>query len=324
MPHTPKPLDLPRQLGPYKLLRRLGHGGMAEVFLATVYGASGFEKRVAIKTLLPELQGDGRFEKLLIEEARLGARLGHGNLIQVHDLGVSDRVYYVRMDWVDGADLATLLARQPLPVELTLLLAEQVSAALEYVHSLTDDVARPLGLVHCDVSPSNVLASRAGEVKLADLGIARATMLAQTRLTSIRRGKYPYMSPEQVEGKELSASSDQFGFGVMLAELLTGARPFDGDTPEATMERIRTCQPQIQTRALAPDLLQIIERCLALEPSARYTTAAELRAAIARARTTRAARSAADLAAWVRDAQRATPRGSAVPPPATRPLTQTE
>ena len=234
-------LDLPRKLGPYRLLRRLGKGGMAEVFLATVYGASGFEKRVAIKVLLPELQGDGRFESLLIEEAKLGARLSHTHLIQVHDLGVSEGVYYVRMDWVDGDDLASLLQRLRLPTELALLLAEQVSAALEYVHSLTDDVARPLGLVHCDVSPSNVLLSRAGEVKLADLGIARATLLAQNRFTNIRRGKYPYMSPEQVEGRSLGPRSDQFGFGVMLVELLTGRRPFDGDTPERTLERIRAC-----------------------------------------------------------------------------------
>lgn len=295
---------------------------MAEVFLATVYGASGFEKRVAIKTLLPELQGDGRFEKLLIEEARLGARLGHGNLIQVHDLGVSDGVYYVRMDWVDGADLASLISRQPLSTDLALLICEQVCAALEYVHSLTDDVARPLGLVHCDVSPSNVLVSRAGEVKLADLGIARATMLAQTRLTSIRRGKYPYMSPEQVAGEALGASSDQFGFGVMLCELLTGARPFDAGTPERTMERIQACEPP-ELPTLAPDVVEIIHRCLQADPAARYGDAAELRAAIAQV-AGRTPASAAQLAAWVRDGQRATPRGSAVPPPATRPLTKTE
>src|SRR5262245_27969962 len=265
----PDRVDLPRKLGPYRLLRRLGAGGMAEVFLATVFGASGFEKRVAIKILLPELQGDGRFESLLIEEARLGARLSHTNLIQVHDLGLSDSVYYVRMDWVDGDDLGSLLQRQALSTELSLLLAEQVCAALEYVHSLTDDVARPLGLVHCDVSPSNVLLSRTGEVKLADLGIARATLLAQNRFTSIRRGKYPYMSPEQVEGRPLGPSSDQFGFGIMLVELLTGQRPFDADTPEATLERIRACEPPALP-GLDADLAAIIRRCLARDGAQRH------------------------------------------------------
>ena len=296
---------------------------MAEVFLATVYGASGFEKRVAIKVLLPELQGDGRFESLLIEEAKLGARLSHTNLIQVHDLGVSEGVYYVRMDWVDGGDLASLLQRLQLPTELALLLLEQVSAALEYVHSLTDDVARPLGLVHCDVSPSDVLLSRAGEVKLADLGIARATLLAQNRITSIRRGKYPYMSPEQVQGGSLGPRSDQFGFGVMLVELLTGRRPFDGDTPEQTLERIRACA----TPALPgvdEDLSAIILRCLERDPELRHASAEELRRRLSDARARRAAVGAADLANWVRSALRGGARGSAEAPPPTRPLTKTE
>lgn len=276
-------MELPCTLGPYRLVRRLGHGGMAQVFEATVFGASGFEKRVAVKTLLPELSGDGEFERLLIEEARLGAWLSHRNLVQVHDLGIDRGVYFVRMDFVDGADLATLSSRRRLPAPLALLVVEEVALALEYVHSLRDDAGRPLGLVHRDVSPSNVLVSRWGEVKLADFGIAKATLLAETTRASIRRGKYAYMSPEQIGGKALSAQSDQFGFGVMLIELLTGSRPFDGETPVETMDRIREAVPP-DVSGLEAELGDIVLRCLAREPRRRFPSPEALRQAIALAR----------------------------------------
>ncbi|MCZ7683051.1 MAG: protein kinase [Sandaracinaceae bacterium] len=146
-------VELPRRLGPYTLLERLGHGGMAEVFLARAVGASGFEKPVAIKVLKTEHQGDGELERMLIEEAKLGAKLAHRNLVQVHDLGVDGGVCYVRMDYVDGADLDTLRHAGPPSVPLALLVAEEVALALAYVHSLTDSEGRPLGLVHRDVSP---------------------------------------------------------------------------------------------------------------------------------------------------------------------------
>src|SRR5688572_21566443 len=219
-----------RQLGPYRLVSRLGHGGMAEVWLALAYGASGFEKKVAVKLLLPECRGHGELERLLIEEARLGARLSHRNLVGVHDLGIDEGTYYVRMDFVDGVDLATRLRRgRPAP-ELALLVAWEVALALEYVHGVADDAGRPLGLVHRDVSPANILVSRAGEVKLADFGVAKATMLADLTREGVRKGKYAYMSPEQVAGDPLTPRSDHFGLGVTLMELLAGRRPYDADT----------------------------------------------------------------------------------------------
>ena len=305
------------RLGPYRLIRRLGHGGMAQVFLARAYGASGFEKTIALKTLLPELRGEPELERLLIEEARLGARLTHKNLVQVHDLGVDDGVYYVRMDYVDGSDLGTLARARPPTVAIALLVAEEIALALEYVHSVCDDAGRPLGLVHRDVSPDNVLVSRAGEVVLADFGIAKATMLADTTRAAIRRGKYAYMSPEQVAGDALTPQSDQFGFGVMLVELLTGTRPFDGATPLETMDRIREATPP-DVSALDADLATIALRCLAREPAARFETAAALRAAITSARDARPRVTPPDLGAWVAAARGATEPKK--PPPRTRPL----
>lgn len=290
-------MTLPRQLGPYRLIRRLGHGGMAEVFEARVYGASGFEKRVAIKTLLSEHRGDADFERLLIEEAKLGARLQHRNVVQVHALGVDEGTYFVAMDHVDGADLGHAMERAELPVELTLLVLEEVALALEYAHALPDDAGRPLGLVHRDVSPSNVLLSRSGEVKLADFGIAKQTKLAEMTRASIRRGKYAYMSPEQVMGRVLDAASDQFGLGVMLVELLAGERPFDGATPVETMDRIR--EAALPTFVgWPPDLEDLARRCLAREPSARFADTRALREALGRARRDRPA-SVSDLAAWI-------------------------
>lgn len=291
-------MELPRRIGPYTLLSRLGHGGMAEVFLARAVGASGFEKPVAIKVLKTELQGDGELERLLIEEAKLGATLGHRNLVQVHDLGVDGGVYYVRMDFVDGADLDSLRRAELPSAPLALLVAEEIALALSYVHSLTDAEGRPLGLVHRDVSPSNVLLSRHGEVKLADFGIAKATMLGENTAASIRRGKYAYMSPEQIAGAPLSSRSDQFGFGVMLHELLLGRRPFDGPSPIDTMDRVREAAPP-DLSALDADLAAIVGTCLAKAPDERFETAEALQRALAAARRLRDSTSTLDLARWV-------------------------
>jgi serine/threonine-protein kinase len=314
-------VERPSRLGPYTLLERLGHGGMAEVFLARAVGASGFERHVAIKVLRSELRGDAELERLLIEEAKLGAKLAHRNLVQVHDLGVDRGVYYVRMDWVDGADLDTLRKDTLMPVGLALLVAEEIALALAYVHSLTDDEGRPLGLVHRDVSPSNVLVSRHGEVKLADFGIAKATLLSQNTAASIRRGKYAYMSPEQVSNEVLSSRSDQFGFGVMLHELLLGRRPHDGATALETMDRIREAAPP-DVSALDADLGAIVTTCLAKDANERFETAEELARALASARMRREMASTLDLARWARE-RLAEPRRSDVGDRRTRTLSDT-
>nr|MDQ3038095.1 serine/threonine protein kinase [Myxococcota bacterium] len=261
--------DVPERIGPYRVVRRLGSGGMAEVFLATAYGASGFEKPVAIKTLLPELRGEPELERLLIEEARLGARLSHECLVGVHELGVDRGMYYVRMDWIDGADLASLEGGSAIDVPLALLIAERVALALAYVHRATDDRGIPLGLVHRDVSPQNVLLSRSGEVKLGDFGIAKATQRADTTQANLRRGKYAYMSPEHVSREPLGARSDQFGLAVMLYEMLTGARPYDGESPLITLDRIRAALPP-DVGAIPEDVADIVLRCLARDPGDRF------------------------------------------------------
>lgn len=286
------------RLGPYRLLRRIGQGGMAEVHQAVIYGASGFEKQVAIKRLRQELRGHGELERLLIEEAKLGARLVHRNLVQVHDLGHDGGVYYVRMDYVDGADLSSLMRQERPPIELSLLIAEEVAVALDFVHRFADDEGRPLGLVHRDISPSNILISRSGEVKLADFGIAKATNLPTITRGNVRKGKYAYMSPEQVDNGRVSPSSDQFALGVTLMELCLGRRPYDAESVMATLDKIRQAAPP-DLSGLGGDLQTILYRCLQREPAERYASAAELRLEIARLRRYLPLVSCSDLGSWV-------------------------
>jgi serine/threonine protein kinase len=311
--------ELPERIGPYRVVSRLGAGGMAEVFLALAFGASGFEKRIAIKRLLPELRAEPDLERLLIEEARLGAQLQHECLIGIHELGVDRGIYFVRMDYVDGADLAALASHVPIDPALALLIVERVTLALAYVHASADGRGVPLGLVHRDVSPQNVLCSRSGEVRLGDFGIAKATQRADTTQANFRRGKYAYMSPEQVAKLPLAASSDQFGLGVMLYEMLTGARPYDGDSPLLTLDRIREAAPP-DVRALAPDVAAIVLRCLRRDPGTRFESTEAALLAISEARRARPAVTALDLARWVGARLDGARPSEPTPRPATRPL----
>ena len=269
---------VPATLGPYRVVRRLGQGGMAEVYLAVRYGASGFEKQVAIKVLREEHRARAETLRLLISEAKIGARFSHAGLVHVHDLGLHEGAYYVVMDYVDGADLAALLARRPLPLPLALWLAEQVALALAYVHALRDELGRPLGLVHRDVSPGNILVSRTGDVKLADFGIAKATALRDITWGRMLKGKFSYMSPEQVAGEAVTPASDQFALGITLHELLLGRRPFDGPGPLPTMNNIRRAElagdPDLA--ALPPPLPALLRRTMAKEPGARFPDLAAL------------------------------------------------
>jgi serine/threonine-protein kinase len=291
-------MDLPRKLGPYRLLKRLGHGGMAEVYLALAFGASGFEKKVALKVVLPQYQGEGTFERILIEEAKLAAQLCHRNLVGVHDLGVDQGAYYVRMDYIDGADLATLLARSLPSPALALWIVSEVAEALGYVHRFADERGRQLGLVHRDVSPQNVLISRAGEVKLADFGIAKATLLVDPNKSTVRKGKFAYMSPEQVASEPLTPRSDLFGLGVTLYELLTARRPYEGTSPADTLERIKQANlPPMD--GIDPLIGSLLTRLLARRPEERFEDTAALVQTLAAVRRTLPQAGSAELAEWV-------------------------
>ncbi|MEW5739936.1 MAG: serine/threonine-protein kinase [Myxococcota bacterium] len=270
-------MELPRPFGPFLLEAKLGQGGMAEVFKARVYGASGFEKVVVIKTLKAELLGEPELERMFLEEARLQALLSHRNLVQAHDAGVAEGRPWVRLDFVDGVDLSRL--GLPLPADVARFIAGELALGLHALHEAADASGRPLGVVHRDVSPKNVLLSRWGEVKLADFGIARATQLREQTRGGVRKGTYAYMSPEQVAGRALSPASDQFALGTLTAELLTGARPFDAATPLETMDRIRDAQPPALA-GVEPGLREVLLRAFAADAAARFPSSRDFREAL--------------------------------------------
>jgi serine/threonine protein kinase len=284
-------------IGPYQVVRLLGRGGMAEVHLALDLGASGFERRVAIKTVAPELADEAELERALIREALIGGSLHHRNLVAVLDLGVADNQYYMVLEYVDRGDLARHLT-EPLPEALALHVIHEVALGLGHLHDARDARGLPLGIVHRDIGPSNVLVSSTGDVKLADFGIAKATALADRTAAGTRKGRYSYMAPEQLAGEPVTAVTDQFGLAVSLVELITGKRPFAGETPWAVLDAIRAGPPPLDT--LADDVRAIALRALAIDPRDRFLSVEAMRIAITEVARTRPPAGAVELAGWLR------------------------
>lgn len=302
----------PEAFGKYELLEKIATGGMAEVFRARVRGIAGFEKILVIKKLAERLAVNKEFTDLFIDEARIAVQLQHPNIVQVFELDEVSGQFYMAMEYVQGLDLSRLLLRGrslgPLPIQLALFMAGEVLKALSFAHGRKDEGGRPLHIVHCDVSPQNVLISSAGEVKLTDFGISRAAFQASSR-HEVVRGKHAYMSPEQVDGKLLDARTDLFSLGVVLYEALTGRRLFKARTKDETLERVRRAEvpsPRAYRPELSEDLEWLLLKALARAPEDRFQSASEmiddLSAVIVR-EGHRATNN--DLAAYVRDASEA-------------------
>src|SRR5690606_8704545 len=279
---------LAMRLGPYVLGERLGLGGMAEVFVGRRAGPHGFAKRFAIKRILPELAKDSRFVAMFIDEARICAALQHPNIVEVVDFGESQGELFMAMEYVDGLSLARLLRhvaskRERFPIPIALLIARSVLRALAYAHEATDEQGRPLGLVHRDVSPGNVLISRQGAVKLADFGIVRGVTLDRRTDPGELKGKLGYMSPEQVIGAEVDPRSDVFAVGILLAEMLIACPLFAGkdelEVPTRTHEATLSTFAQHGQHVHA-ELASIVRRALAREPLQRFPSAREFALAL--------------------------------------------
>ena len=222
--------------GRYAITKKIADGGMAEIFLARQVGSEGFERPVVLKRIRPALSADPQFRKMLINEAHIAMGLIHGNVVSVLDLGRADGWYFLVMELVDGWDLATILGRARaanllLPLGLALHITAQVCRGLAYAHGRKGQDGRPLGIVHCDVSPENVLVSEHGEVKVADFGIAQAMVNRESSRNDTIRGKVDFISPEQVAGAKVDAASDIFSLGATLYLVATGRRPYEADTP---------------------------------------------------------------------------------------------
>jgi eukaryotic-like serine/threonine-protein kinase len=302
---------LPDKLGPFELQRRLGAGGMAETFLALRRGPAGFEQRVCIKRILPAYESDRDFVSSFLVEARTSAALRHANIVQVLDFGVSEPEgsHYLALELIVGLDLRALLQRDAvLDAELVTLVASEVAAALSYAHAGDED--RP-SVIHRDVSPSNVMISRAGEIKLTDFGIARVVGGALHTASGVIKGKVPYMPPEYIDGGHFDARGDLFALGVMMFELLHGYRPFDGDSELDTLRRIAGGERQPFTASAGPGLVGCIERLLAHVPERRFADARELLDALPTVHVHRARRRLAEL---VRARTSRLPGDSAPPP----------
>jgi serine/threonine-protein kinase len=278
------------QFGKYQLQRKLAEGGMAEVFLAKQTGMEGFEKLVVVKRILPQLCSDESFVKMFLNEARVAARLNHPNVVQIFDLGKLGEQYFIAMEYVHGEDLRSVISEatngdKRIATGLACRIMADTLAGLHYAHTRVGADGKPLGLVHRDVSPQNVIVTYEGSVKLVDFGIAKATRAidaAQTQ-AGLLKGKYAYMSPEQARGQPVDARADVFCVGVLLWELVTWQRLFKRPTEMSTLmavaeEPIRA--PRTVDPSIPVELDRLIMKALAKKPEDRFATAQDVRAAL--------------------------------------------
>lgn len=275
-------------LGRYEILTPIARGGMASVWAARLMGTRGFQKLVAVKTMLPDVSDDPDFEQMFLDEARVAARIRHPNVAEILDLGEQEDVLYLVMEWVDGENLSVILkaarALGGMPLPVILRIAAQACAGLHAAHELRDDSGNLVDLIHRDVSPANVLVSTAGFVKLVDFGVAKSKgRMHVTRAGGMVKGKTPYLSPEQLGGLPLDRRSDIFSFGALLYVMATGLHPFRGETEGKTVENIALKNP-VSLRTINPALPvefeKLVLKALEKDPKNRFSTAAELQRAL--------------------------------------------
>jgi len=268
-------------MGKYQLLRQLGRGGMAEVFLALETGPAALERLVVLKRVLPELAGDSKFTTMFLDEARIAMRLNHPNVAHVYEVGQHDGQHYLVMEFVHGADLRAVLRRYQqlaLTPAQAALIAARTASALHHAHNLKSLRGDALNVVHRDISPSNICISHEGIVKVLDFGIAKASTNLNQTMLGVLKGKYPYMSPEQAQGDPLDGRSDLFSLGIVLYETLTYRRLFKRANEAESLEALFKLQippPSTFNRLVPPELDKIVLRMLERDRQRRYPTAQE-------------------------------------------------
>jgi len=275
------------QFGKYKLVRRIGRGGMAEVYLARTAVAQGLSKDLVIKKIHPAFARSQQFQAMFVDEAKIALGLNHPGIVQVFDFGSVGDSFFLAMEHVEGVDMLRLLrqaqkTRPHLPYGIAAYVTQKVAQALDYAHRKTDDFGEPLGIVHRDISPHNVLVSWDGAVKIVDFGIARARTITEEE--GVIKGKFAYMSPEQARGEAVDRRSDVFSAGALLFELVCGRQLFEGKGKEV-LEKVKSGdvpRPQEVNPSVPDGLARALEKALAFHRSERFQTARDFQQALGR------------------------------------------
>ena len=279
-----------KEFGKYRLIAHLATGGMADIYVATQTSLAGFEKLIVIKRILANLSREARFVEMFLDEARIAATLNHPNVVHIFDLGRIQGQYFIAMEYLPGESLSTLIRacrkrKIRIPPELAAGMISQAAEGLHHAHTMTGRDGKSLGIVHRDVSPQNVFVLYDGGVKVVDFGIAKAELRSTKTQTGTLKGKYAYMSPEQILGQELDARSDVFALGVVLWECLTRRKLFNQENDLKLLQAI-TEEDAPSPRSVDPEvpelLAEITKKALARNPDERYLSAAELRSALRR------------------------------------------
>ncbi len=275
------------EFGPYLVYEQLGSGGMAKVHRAEQAGIEGFRRVVALKRMLPHVAANEDMVRSFVREARLASYLRHANVAQTYELGKVDDIYFIAMELIEGRSLREVLRRcaslkKVMPVSHSLNVLNQICDALDYAHNLCDDAGTPLGIIHRDVSPSNVIVAEDGVVKLIDFGIAKASAAGMQTMSGTIKGKYGYMAPEYLGGK-LDARADLFAIGVIAHELLTNRPLFTTGDDIDTLQRVRSMEiepPSHKNPAVPPEIDDVVMTALQRDPEKRWQHATALRTAL--------------------------------------------
>jgi len=267
----------------YQVIERIDAGGMAEIFRGRALSLDGIERPVAIKRILPSLSQNKKFLKMFIDEARLSMRLSHANIVQVFDVGRADNTYFLVMEFVDGSNVRRIVQKSTeigyqIPIAVALHIVIEICRGLATAHEAADATGAPLGIVHRDVSPPNILISWSGEVKITDFGLAKAVSQLERTEPGVVKGKFSYLSPEAAEGKDVDARSDIFSAGVILHELLTNRRLFTGKSDLETVDLVKKCRipaPSSINDKIKVELDAVVLKALAKDRRRRYQSARE-------------------------------------------------
>jgi len=265
----------------YYIMRHIGGGGMAQIYLAKTRGLAGFEKYLALKVINAEYANEQRFIEMLINEAKIAVGLSHVNIAQVFDLGEYNGVYYIAMEYVDGLDVLELVnglhaMGRRVPIEAVVYIGRQICSGLHYAHTCKDQQGKPLNIVHRDISPQNILVSRSGEVKVVDFGIAKAAGVHTKTQAGVIKGKVNYMAPEQVLGRKADARTDIFSVGIVVWEMLTSQMVYAGDNVEELalkVKRAAIAAPSSVRPEIPRELDTIVSKALSPTPEERFQTA---------------------------------------------------